>query len=99
MKGPIGGIGVVLVLAAAPLCAQEQPAPAARDDGFLTGGTWLLNARYRVESADQDGPLRSALASTLRTSAGFETNPDYAFGVLVEAEDVHAIGSEKFNST
>jgi hypothetical protein len=63
------------------------------------GGDWFASARYRVESVDEDNTLRNALASTLRTSAGFETNPDLAFGAFAEVEDVHAIGARKFNST
>jgi hypothetical protein len=92
----VGVAGLLLMagLVAAPLCAQEPSST-----GVLSGGEWLLNARYRAESVDQDGPLRSAFASTLRTSAGFETNPDLTFGALLEIEDVHALGAEKFNST
>jgi alginate export protein len=84
----------VAALAAAPLRAEEQ-----RATGVVSGGHWFASARYRAESVDQDGPLRTAFASTLRTSAGFETNPDLAFGAFVEIEDVHALGAEKFNST
>jgi hypothetical protein len=60
---------------------------------------FYLDARYRVEQVDQDGPLRSATASTLRTRAGFESNPQRTFGVLLEVEDVHVIGDERYNST
>jgi hypothetical protein len=83
----------IAALAAAPLRADERPT------GVLSGGDWFASARYRAESVDQEGPLRAALASTLRTTAGFETNPDLAFGAFVEIEDVHALGAEKFNST
>jgi alginate export protein len=62
-------------------------------------GKWSLDARYRVESVDQDNALDSAVASTLRTRAGFETNTRMMFGAKVEVEDVHAIGGEEFNST
>jgi hypothetical protein len=78
---------------AGPLSAQNKSA------GVIDGGDWFASARYRVESVDDNGPLRDALASTLRTSAGFETNPNLAFGAFAEIEDVHAIGAEKFNST
>lgn len=90
----IAGLATAGALAWMPLHAQD-----ASSTGVLSGGEWSLNARYRVESADQDGPLRSALASTLRTSAGFETNPNLTLGAMFEVEDVHAIGSEKYNST
>ncbi len=92
------GLIALGALAAAPLCAQENP-PEKSADGALEGGNFFINARYRAESVDENGPLRDALASTLRTSAGFETNPDLAFSLMAEIEDVHALGSEKFNST
>jgi hypothetical protein len=81
------------VAVSAPLRAEQT------SSGVLSGGDAFASARYRIESVDQKGPLRSALASTLRTAAGFETNPDMAFGALLEIEDVHAIGAAKFNST
>lgn len=43
--------------------------------------------------------MQTAYASTLRTQAGFETNPELAVSALVEVEDVHAIGEARFNST
>src|SRR5687767_12781902 len=72
---------------------------AAADESWWDGGRWILDGRYRVENVDQDGPLRTATASTLRTQAGFETNPSLPFSALVEIEDVRAIGAEKFDST
>jgi hypothetical protein len=83
-----------------PLSAYGALALGAdADEGWLNGGGFILDGRYRIETVDQDGPLRSATASTLRTQVGFETNPALPFSALVELEDVHAIGAEKFNST
>jgi hypothetical protein len=76
--------------------SAQDAADTRPDDG---DGGWFAHARYRVENVDQDGPLRPATASTLRTSAGFSTSSDRMWGGLIEVEDVHAIGSEKFNST
>jgi hypothetical protein len=90
----IGSLMALGAVAGGPLCAQDKSATS-----LLAGGNAFASARYRVESVQQDGPLRDALASTLRTSAGFETNPDLAFGAFAEVEDVHAIGAKKFNST
>lgn len=73
--------------------------PLSASESILDGGKWSLDARYRVESVDQDNALDSAIASTLRTRAGFETNSQLMFGAKVEVEDVHAIGGEEFNST
>lgn len=74
-------------------------AGADADEDWFGGGRLILDARYRVENVDQDGPLRSATASTLRTQAGFETNPTLPVSALLEVEDVRAIGADKFNST
>ena len=68
-------------------------------NGALSGGDWRGQMRYRLENVDIDGPLRTATASTLRTRLGFETNTALPIGALVEVEDVHALGAEKFNST
>ncbi len=90
-------VGIALSL---PLSAYAAlAASAAPDEGWLSGGGWILDGRYRVENVDQDGPLRTATASTLRTQVGFETNPALPFSALIEIEDVHAIGAEHFNST
>lgn len=65
----------------------------------LLSGVWSAQARYRLESVDDDGPRRSAAASTLRTHIGFETNPELALGAFLQIEDVRAVGAEKFDST
>jgi hypothetical protein len=65
----------------------------------LLDGVWSAQARYRLESVDDDGPRRSATASTLRTRIGFETDPERALGAFLQIEDVRAIGAEKFDST
>lgn len=83
-----------------PLSAWGTAAWCAdADEGWLDGGAWILQGRYRLEDVDQDGPLRAATASTLRTHVGYETNQALPFSALVEIEDVHAIGAEEFNST
>lgn len=87
-----------LLAAGAQFCTTARAADSA-SNGLISGGDVTAGARYRLESVDQDGPLRSALASTLRTTVAFETNPDFAAGAFLEAEDVHAVGAEKFNST
>jgi Alginate export len=92
------GLAALGASAAAPLCAQDAE-EEAEAEGMFDGGRFFANARYRAETVEENGPLRDALASTLRTSAGFETNPELAFSALIEAEDVHAIGSKRFNST
>ena len=86
-------------LTATLLAGAFASAGALAQESFMDGSRFYVEARYRVEGVDQDGPLRTATASTLRTRAGFESNPQYRFGVLLEGEDVHAIGAEQYNST
>jgi Alginate export len=86
-------------LALGLLATGVAGAQGSDSDGALSGGDWRGQMRYRLEHVDIDGPLRTATASTLRTRLGFETNTALPFGALVEVEDVHALGAEKFNST
>lgn len=90
------------VIVAASL-ATFTPALLHAEEGasesFFDGGRWIAEARYRFETVDIDNSLQTANASTLRTQAGFETNPDLAVSALVEMEDVRAIGEERFDST
>jgi hypothetical protein len=92
-------IAIALGLPLSAYGAFAFGADADTDESWLSGGRWILEGRYRAETVDQDGPLRAASASTLRTQAGFETNPELPLSALVEIEDVHAIGGEQFNST
>ncbi len=74
---------------------------AQGDSGLslLADGKWSLDARYRIETNDQDNTLESATASTLRTRVGFETDPEAVFGAMLQVEDVRALGGETYNST
>lgn len=88
----------VLLACAAPQVANCADGKAPLGSALLDG-KFSFDARYRVESVEQDNNLKSALASTLRLRAGFETNPELPFGAVLEAEDIRTIGAEKFNST
>jgi hypothetical protein len=90
-------IAMALSLPLSTYCALAWSADP--DEGWLRGGGFILDGRYRVENVEQDGPLRTATASTLRTQVGYETNTALPLSALVEIEDVHAIGADKFNST
>ena len=83
------------------LLGGHTPGMCAEYDGdtSVLDGVWSGQMRYRFESVDEDRPLHSASASTLRTRVGFETNPLLALGATLEIEDVRSIGAEKFNST
>ena len=73
---------------------QEQSRPGLIGDGKLN-----LDFRYRYEFVDQDGFVKYALASTLRTRLAYRS-PNFAnFGFLIELDDVRFVGNDLYNST
>src|SRR5687767_14474541 len=87
--------GVLLGLLGTGLASAQD----ADDRSILRGGDWWAQLRYRFETVDVDSPLKTANASTLRTRIGAETNTQLPISVLVEGEDVHSIGDDRYNST
>jgi hypothetical protein len=90
-----GALCLILALSAGALASVG----ARAQDSFFDGSRLYVEARYRLEDVEQDNAPLPATASTLRTRAGFESNPQYRFGIMLEVEDVHAIGAEQYNST
>ena len=88
-------LGVSLML---PGVSWAQDEVTSISDWFRQGDLWF-DARYRIETVDQDGFTEDAFASTLRTHLGFESADLNGFSVLAEIEDVSAIGNDQFNST
>ena len=91
-------LAVLLALSVGSVIAEEQ----ARADNFgemFTKGKAYLNFRYRYEYVDQDGISEQANASTLRSRLGFKTAEYEGFMAHLEAEDVHALGNDEYNST
>ncbi|WP_420430767.1 hypothetical protein [Hyphobacterium sp.] len=79
-------------LAGGLVLAASSGAPALADPEFL------IDARLRYESVDQDGFADSAQALTLRTRFGIDSGPMNGFRFLVEGENVlHLV--DDFNST
>ncbi|MAK80944.1 hypothetical protein [Phenylobacterium sp.] len=60
--------------------------------------TIILESRLRHEAVDQSGLPNTASALTLRTRLGFETAPWKGVQLLIEGENVVALG-EEYNST
>jgi len=60
--------------------------------------TIILESRLRHEAVDQSGFSNTAAALTLRTRLGFETAPWKGVQLLIEGENVVALG-EEYNST
>ncbi|MGH8454463.1 MAG: alginate export family protein [Nevskiales bacterium] len=71
----------------------------------VSGGTPNLDVRLRYEDVEQGdklpapaAPLEEADATTLRTRLGYTTGKWNGLDVMVELEDIHALGSEDYNS-
>jgi Alginate export len=92
-------LGRVFALASGLLLGGLAPAADRARSSPWDGENWTAQLRYRVEAVDEDRAIKSATASTLRTHLGYQTNPELAIAALLEVEDVHALGAEKFNST
>jgi hypothetical protein len=95
-------IALALTALALPVWSQEgAPADSVLGglDRAVLGGKWWLRLRYRLENVEQDGFEHDAWASTLRTVLGYETGVWNGASVLLEFEDVSAIGDDKYNST
>jgi len=89
---------MMFVCASVPVHGIAQ-AQAQSFSEWFAQGRWIVDSRYRVESADEDGFDENALASTLRVRGGFETGVWNGFSAVAEAELVRPIGNEQFNST
>jgi hypothetical protein len=90
------GLGVTMALGAGG-ATRAEPASGLVD--AVKAGTLILDARARYEGVDQDRFAETAGALTLRTRLGWETGKWNNLKALVEFEDVHALGGERFNST
>ncbi len=58
-----------------------------------------LDFRYRYEFVDQDGFVKDANASTLRTRLAYRSADWNKFGFLIEFDDIRPIGNDLYNST
>ena len=89
-----------LMLAGVCLAAYASTARAADTlSEALTTGKASAQLRYRYEGVDQEGFTEKAFASTLRTQLGYTTGDWHGLGAMLQFEDVHVIGNERYNST
>ena len=65
----------------------------------VTNSTVKVNLRYRLETVDQDGVSKEAIASTLKSRLTWATAPVNNFTVNVEVDNVTAIFVDDYNST
>src|SRR5687768_7167578 len=63
---------------------------------IVAGRKVSLDARYRLETVDQDNALDEATAATIRTRLGYLTGPYKGLQTFVEVEDVSEAGSDDY---
>ena len=85
-------LGLCLAISTGAAAAEE---PKTDDTSLLdaiTKGAFKLNLRYRYEDVDQNGFDQRGKASTLRTTAGYNTGIWKGLEVYLEFEDVRDLG-------
>jgi len=90
----------LLVVSAINLAFSAMPAIAAEtvtkpaDEGKI-----LFDARWRMESVDDDAFIQNALANTLRLRLGYRTPSRSGWSAVIELEHTSHLFGEDFNST
>ena len=79
---------------AAPAASPQAPAATSPDPV-----TPYVNARYRLETVEQDGIAESAFASTLRVRAGVRTAQWHGLSAVLEGEAIVRLGPQDYNDT
>tara|TARA_R110000850_G_scaffold164262_10_gene289235 strand:- start:43410 stop:44678 length:1269 start_codon:yes stop_codon:yes gene_type:complete len=82
--------------ALAQAAATPIPAPAREASDAVTP---YLNARYRLETVDQQGIAKSATASTLRLRAGARTAAWHGLSAVIEGDAILRVGPKDYNDT
>lgn len=90
-----GGAAAIGLLSFATGAMAQDAAPTISD--AIGAGKLILEARLRYENVDQQGTVRSADGTTLRTRLGWESAEWKGFRLLGEAEDVRHVSPEKYN--
>jgi hypothetical protein len=84
-----------LALNALALALTAGPALAVND----SDGKLLLDARWRLESVEDDAFARNAFADTVRVRLGYQTPVRSGWSGVIEAEATQHLFGEDFNST
>ncbi|PCJ42789.1 MAG: hypothetical protein COA71_04615 [SAR86 cluster bacterium] len=64
----------------------------------IPGFDYSLSFRYRMEGVNQENSLSDATASTLRSRLTLRATPLAGWGLLVEVDNVTAVGSKRYDS-
>ncbi len=87
-----------------PAFAEDKPAPAPAPTllselhDALVGGKASVSARYRYEYVDQATFTKQANASTIRTTAGYQTKSFKGLSGLIEFEGIFGVGEDNYRS-
>lgn len=84
-----------IALGAAAFGAQAADAPPKPEPPLKA----YADVRYRIETVDQDGIARSAVASTLRARLGVRTREWQGLSAVLEGESIGHVGDERYNDT
>ena len=87
----------IAAMAFAPLVGAQDVATEIFQ--ALRNGEFGLDLRYRYELADEAAFDQNANASTLRTRLAYTSNIVEGFSVILNVDDVRAIGAENYDST
>jgi len=86
----------------ATLYAEEssyEPTQSSTLEKMMADSTTKINLRYRFEGVDQNGFDKDAKANTVRTRINWTSGTIGHLNATLEFDDLHAIGSEHYNST
>jgi hypothetical protein len=87
---------IILILAILGLFQSANAANSLMES--FTEGETNLSFRYRYEFVDQDGFVKNAKASTLRTRLNFETAEYNGFSFFGEIDNITEVFDDNFNS-
>lgn len=103
MKTRQAALLTAALFAHAPVIVRaEEPAKQAEESALIAAikaGKPIIDVRYRLERVENAAFVENAVANTIRTRLGYESGEFHGFKVLLEFENVAAIGDDHFNST
>lgn len=70
----------------------------AEEAGFFDGSKTNFNLRYRLETVDQDGFDKNAMASTLKSRMTWKSGNVSGFQVTAEFDNVLELGPDNYNN-
>ena len=85
------------LVAMALLSTGMSTATVAEETGFFDGSKTNFNLRYRLETVDQEGFDKNAMASTLKSRMTWKSGNVNGFQVTAEFDNVLELGPDNYN--